>query len=44
MFFYVHSDFFEKASLEARKAGHSVIEKPLEDGSIKLTLNVGGAV
>ena len=34
----------EKASLEARKAGHSVIEKPLEDGSIKLTLNAGGGV
>lgn len=33
----------EKACLEARKAGHSVIEQPLEDGSIKLTVNVGGA-
>ncbi|WP_417850266.1 DUF1257 domain-containing protein [Thalassoglobus sp.] len=34
----------EKASLEARKAGHSVIEQPLKDGSIKLTVNVGDAV
>lgn len=32
----------ERATLEARKNGHSVTEQPLEDGSIKLTLNVGG--
>ncbi len=44
MFFYVHSDSFEKASLEARKMGHSVIEQAMEDGSIKLTVSVGGAV
>ena len=32
----------EKAKIEARKKGHSVIEQPLEDGSIKLTVSVGG--
>ena len=30
----------EKASLEARKRGHSVIEQPLADGSIKLLIGV----
>ncbi|MEZ5941195.1 MAG: DUF1257 domain-containing protein [Planctomycetaceae bacterium] len=34
----------EKAKIEACKKGHSVIEQPLEDGSIKLTVSVGGAV
>ncbi len=33
----------EKATIEARKQGHSVIEQSLEDGSIKLTVSVGGA-
>ena len=33
----------EKAKIEARKKGHSIIEQPLEDGSIKLTVSVGGA-
>jgi len=33
----------EKAKLEARRRGHSVIEQPLADGSIKLTVQVGGA-
>jgi hypothetical protein len=33
----------EKARLEARKNGHSVTEKPLADGSVKLTIQVGGA-
>jgi hypothetical protein len=32
----------EKARLEARKAGHTVTEQPLADGSIKLTIHVGG--
>jgi hypothetical protein len=32
----------EKAKLEARKRGHSVIEQALADGSIKLTIQVGG--
>ncbi len=33
----------ERATIEARRNGHSVIEQPLADGSIKLTINVGGA-
>ena len=33
----------EKARIEARKRGHDVLEQPLEDGSIKLTVTVGGA-
>ena len=33
----------EKAKLEARKQGHSVTEQTLTDGSIKLTIQVGGA-
>ncbi len=33
----------ERASLEARKRGHHVVEQALADGSIKLTIHVGGA-
>jgi hypothetical protein len=33
----------EKARLEARRAGHTVTEQPLEGGSVKLTIQVGGA-
>lgn len=32
----------EKARLEARKAGHSVSEQQLADGSIKLSIQVAG--
>src|SRR4051812_33012448 len=32
----------EKARLEARRAGHTVTEQPLADGSVKLTIQVGG--
>ena len=32
----------EKATIEARKRGHSVAEQPLADGSIRLTVTVGG--
>ncbi len=32
----------EKGKLEARRAGHSVTEQSLADGSIKLTIQVGG--
>ena len=32
----------ERAKIEARKKGHSCTEQQLEDGSIKLTINVGG--
>ena len=43
MFFDVHSDVFEKARIEARRAGHTVTEQALSDGSIKLTIQMGGA-
>ena len=33
----------EKTRLEARKQGHDVVEQALADGSIKLTVQVGGA-
>jgi len=33
----------EKAKAEARRVGHSVTEQSLSDGSIKLTIQVGGA-
>ena len=32
----------EKATIEARKRGHSVVEQPLPDGSITLTIGVAG--
>ena len=32
----------EKTKIEARKQGRSVAERTLADGSIKLTVNVGG--
>jgi hypothetical protein len=38
----VYSAAFEKARLEARKRGHNVVEQSLPDGSIKLTINMGG--
>ena len=34
----------EKAVVEARKQGHTVTEQALSDGSIKLTVEVGGAI
>jgi hypothetical protein len=34
----------ERARIEARKKGHTVTEQSLADGSIKLTINGGGAV
>ncbi len=33
----------ERARLEARRKGHSVVEQPLADGSIRLTIQLGGA-
>ena len=45
----VHLDHFlqayavEKTRLEARKQGYDVVEQPLAEGSIKLTVQVGGA-
>mgnify|MGYP000431894005 CR=1 FL=1 len=32
----------EKAKLEARRQGHSVTEQPLSDGSVRLSIQVGG--
>jgi hypothetical protein len=32
----------ERAKIEARRQGHSVTEQPLADGSIKLTIKLGG--
>jgi len=32
------------ARIEARKQGHSVTEAELQDGSIRLTINLGGAI
>jgi len=33
----------ERAKAEARRKGHQFTEAKLSDGSIKLTINVGGA-
>ena len=33
----------EKAHLEARRTGHSVVEQTLPDGSLRLTISAGGA-
>ena len=33
----------ERAKIEARRKGHRVVEQSLADGSIKLTVQVGGA-
>ncbi len=41
---FLQSYAVEKARIEARKRGHSVTEQQLADGSIKLTVQVGGAV
>lgn len=32
----------ERVKIESRKQGHSVVEQRLDDGSIKLTVSVGG--
>lgn len=34
----------EKTRLEARKQGHDVVEQALADGSIRLTIQVGGGL
>ncbi|MCE9604661.1 MAG: DUF1257 domain-containing protein [Planctomycetia bacterium] len=42
---FLQSYAVEKAKLEARRRGHTVVEQSLADGSIKLTVQVaGGAV
>ena len=40
---FMQSYAVEKACLEARKRGHHVVEQLLADGSIKLSIQVGGA-
>jgi hypothetical protein len=40
---FVQNYAVEKAKLEARRRGHTVTEQSLADGSIKLTVQVGGA-
>jgi hypothetical protein len=40
---FLQSYAVEKARIEARKQGHTMTEQQLADGSIKLTINVGGA-
>jgi hypothetical protein len=40
---FVQAYAIEKTKIEARRKGYSVIEQPLVDGSVKLTLSVGGA-
>lgn len=41
---FIQNYAVSKTLIEARKKGHSVLEQPLEDGSIKLTIQAGGAV
>ncbi len=40
---FLQSYAVEKAKVEARRQGHVCTEQPLADGSIKLTISVGGA-
>jgi len=40
---FVQAYSIEKATLEARRKGYSVVEQSLADGSIKLIVNLGGA-
>jgi hypothetical protein len=40
---FLQADAIEKTRLEARKAGHTVIEQVLADGFVKLTVQVGAA-
>ena len=40
---FLQSYAVEKAKAEARRHGHTCTEQALSDGSIKLTVSVGGA-
>ncbi|MCU0875670.1 MAG: DUF1257 domain-containing protein [Pirellulaceae bacterium] len=40
---FVQAYAVEKAKVECRRKGHTCTEQTLSDGSIKLTVNVGGA-
>lgn len=39
---FLQSYAVEKAKLEARRQGHCVTEQALDDGSVRLTVQVGG--
>ena len=41
--YFLQAYAVEKTKIEARRKGHAVTEQQLADGSIKLTVNVGGA-
>ena len=41
---FLQSYAVEKAKIEARRRGNTCTEQPLADGSIKLTINVGGNI
>ena len=41
---FLQSYTVEKARIEIRRKGHTCTEQQLEDGSIRLTVNVGGGV
>ncbi len=41
---FVQTYCIEKATLEARKKGYSVVEQNMVDGSVKLTVNIGGVL
>ena len=40
---FIQAYAIERTKLAARRQGHSVVEQPLQDGSVKLTVTVGGA-
>ena len=40
---FIQAYAVEKARIESRKRGHTVTEQSLADGSIKLTVQIGGA-
>jgi hypothetical protein len=40
---FLQSYAVEKARLEAHRRGHGVVEQALPDGSVRLTIQVGGA-
>ena len=40
---FIQAYAVERARIEARKRGHTITEQALTDGSIKLTVQIGGA-
>ena len=40
---FIQAYAVEKARIEARQRGHTITEQALADGSIKLTVQIGGA-